>query len=217
MIEVEKLRKEVVETCLKLIKRGLTHGTCGNISCKIPGEKKILITPSRLPYETIKPEDIIIVDFEGKVIEGNRIPSVETPFHLVVYKNRSDVGAVVHTHSIYALSVSATVKKIPVFLDEIFSHVGGELEVSPYAIPGSDDLADNMIKYLKDKGAVLLSNHGSVCCGRKLEDAFRVAEVVEKICLMYILASTLGEVKSLPKEGIDYQRIMYKDRMRIHR
>jgi L-fuculose-phosphate aldolase len=213
MSEVEKLRKELIETCLKLIQSNLTHGTCGNISCKIPNEKKILITPSRIPYEIIKPEDLLIIDFEGRMIEGNCIPSVETPFHLAVYHNRPDVGAVIHTHSTYTLSASATTKKIPVFLDEIFSHIGGELEVSPYALPGSDDLADYMIQHLKGKGAVILSNHGSVCCGKKLEDAFRVATIVEKICRMYILASILGEVKSLPQEGIEYQRKMYKERM----
>ena len=213
MIKVEDMKKELIEICVKLIQKDLTHGTCGNISCKIPGEKKILITPSRIPYEKIKPYDILLVDFDGKVIEGNRTPSVETPFHLAVYKNRPDVGAVVHTHSTYALSASSTAEKIPVFLDEIFSHIGGELEVSPYAVPGSDDLADLMIKHLKDKGAVLLSNHGSVCCGKKLVDAFRIAEIVEKTCKMYILASILGEVKSLPKEGIEYQRKMYKERI----
>ncbi len=213
MIKLEDMKKELIETCVKLIIKDLTHGTCGNISCKIPGEKKILITPSRIPYEIIKPNDILLVDFDGKVIEGNRNPSVETPFHLAVYKNRPDVGAVVHTHSTYALCASSTAKNIPVFLDEIFSHIGGELDVSPYAVPGSENLADLLIKHLKDKGAVLLSNHGSVCCGKKLEDAFRVSEIVEKICKMYIFASILGEVKSLPKEGIDYQRKMYKDRI----
>jgi L-fuculose-phosphate aldolase len=213
MSELEKLRNDLINTCLKLIQKDLTHGTCGNISCKIPDETKILITPSRIPYEKINPGDLLIVDFEGIVIEGNRLPSVETPFHLAVYNNRPDVGAVIHTHSPYTLSVSATAENIPVFLDEIFSHIGGELEISPYALPGSDNLADYMIDHLKDKGAVLLSNHGSVCCGKTLTDAFRVAEVVEKICEMYILASILGEVKSLPEEGIEYQRKMYKERI----
>jgi len=210
MNEVEKLKKELVETGIKLLHYDLTHGTCGNISCKIPGEEKILITPSKIAYEQIKPEDILIIDFEGKVIEGARKPSVETPFHLAVYKNRKEVGAVIHTHSTYALSVSATAKVIPVFLDEIFSYIGGKLEVSPYALPGSNKLAKYMIKHLNDKGAVLISNHGAVCCGKNLDDVLNIAIIVEKICKMYIFASVLGEVKSLPKEGIEYQRAMYE-------
>jgi len=181
----------------------------------LKGEEKILITPSKIPYEKIKPEEILIVDYEGNIIEGSQKPSVETPFHLSVYKNRKDVGAVIHTHSTYALAVSAVAKAIPVFLDEIFSHIGGELEISPYAVPGGKELADNMIKHLKDKGAVLISNHGAVCCGISLEDAFNTTKIVEKVCKMYILASVLGEVKSLPKEGIDYQREMYKEKMNL--
>jgi len=210
MVEIEKLRNDLADMGIQLLRSELTHGTCGNISCRIPGKEQILVTPSGIPYERIKPEDILLTDFKGKVIEGNCKPSVETPFHLAIYKNRDDVGAVVHTHSTYALSLSAVAKSVPVFLDEIFSHIGGRLDVSPYAVPGSDELAENMIKSLGDKNAVLLSNHGAVCCGKNLEEAFEVAEIVEKICKMYILTSVIDEVKSLPKEGVKYQRQMFE-------
>ncbi len=209
---IEELSRKLVNIGVQLLNSGLTRGTCGNISCLMPNEQRILVTPSSIPYAEIKPEDILLVDFEGKVIKGSRNPSVETPFHIAVYKNRNDVGAIVHTHSTYALSVSAVAKVVPVFLDEIFSHIGGSLEVSSYAIPGSDKLAENMIKSLGDKNAVLLSNHGAVCCGKNLEETFEIAEIVEKICKMYILTSTLGEVKSLPKEGAKYQRQMFENK-----
>jgi len=212
MDEIEELSRKLVNVGVQLLHNGLTRGTCGNISCLMPNEQKILVTPSNIPYGKIKPEDILLVDFEGKVIKGSHKPSVETPFHLTIYKNRDDVGAVVHTHSTYALSVSAVAKVVPVFLDEIFSHIGGSLDVSPYAVPGSDELAENMIRSLGDKNAVLLSNHGAVCCGKNLEGAFEIAEIVEKICKMYVLASALGEVKSLPKEGVKYQRQLFENK-----
>jgi len=212
MDEIEELSRKLVNVGVQLLHNGLTRGTCGNISCLMPNEQKILVTPSNIPYGEIKPEDILLVDFEGKVIKGSHKPSVETPFHLTIYKNRDDVGAVVHTHSTYALSVSAVAKVVPVFLDEIFSHIGGNLEVSPYAVPGSDELAENMIRSLGDKNAVLLSNHGAVCCGKNLEEAFEAAEIVEKICKMYILSSAISEVKSLPKEGVKYQRQMFENK-----
>jgi len=212
MDEIEELSRKLVNVGVQLLHNGLTRGTCGNISCLMPNEQKILVTPSNIPYGKIKPEDLLLVDFEGKVIKGSHKPSVETPFHLTIYKNRDDVGAVVHTHSTYALSVSAVAKVVPVFLDEIFSHIGGSLEVSPYAIPGSDELAENMIASLGDKNAVLLSNHGAVCCGKNLQEAFETAEIVEKICKMYILSSAIGEVKSLPKEGVKYQRQMFENK-----
>ena len=212
MDEIEELSRKLVNVGVQLLHNGLTRGTCGNISCLMPNEQKILVTPSGIPYDKIKPDEILLIDFEGKVIKGSHKPSVETPFHLTIYRNRKDVGAVVHTHSTYALSVSAVAKSVPVFLDEIFSHIGGSLDVSPYAVPGSDELAENMIKSLGDKNAVLLSNHGAVCCGKNLEEAFEIAEIVEKICKMYILASTLGEVKSLPKEGAKQQRQMFENK-----
>jgi len=212
MDEIEELSRKLVNVGVQLLHNGLTRGTCGNISCLMPNEQKILVTPSNILYEEIKPEDILLVDFEGKVIKGSHKPSVETPFHLTIYKNRDDVGAVVHTHSTYALSVSAVAKVVPVFLDEIFSHIGGSLEVSSYAVPGSDELAENMIKSLGDKNAVLISNHGAVCCGKNLEEAFETAEIVEKICKMHILSSVIGEVKSLPKEGVKYQRQMFENK-----
>jgi L-fuculose-phosphate aldolase len=210
MSEIDKLKNEIVGLGVKMLHNDLTHGTAGNISCRVPGEEKILVTPSNVPYEEIKPEDILVVDFEGVVVEGTRNPSFETPCHLTVYKNRENVGAVVHSHSPFALSVSVAGKAVPVFLDEIFSYIGGELEVSPYALPGSDELAENMIKHLKDKGAVLLSNHGAVCCGKNLEEAFETAEVIEKICKMFIFASVLGNVKSLPDDSVECQQAIYE-------
>ena len=212
MDEIEELSRKLVNVGVQLLHNELTRGTCGNISCRIPGKEQILVTPSGIPYEKIKPEDILSIDFKGKVIEGFHRPSVETPFHLKIYKNRDDVCAVVHTHSTYTLSVSAVAKVVPVFLDEIFIHIGGSLDVSPYAVPGSDELAENMIKSLGDKNAVLLSNHGAVCCGKNLEEAFEIAEIVEKICKMYIISSVIGKVKSLPKRGVKYQRQMFENK-----
>ena len=209
-MKYEELRKQVVDAGAKMFKKELTHGTSGNISCRIPGEEKILITPSSVPYLDIKAKDVLLVDFNGEALEGGRNPSVETPFHLAIYQKREDVGGIVHSHSVYALAVAAIGKTVPVFLDEMFSNIGGELVVADYELPGSDELAENVIDKLGDKNVVLLANHGAVCCGKDLKDAFHVAETVEKICRVFILASVIGEVKGLPGEGIDYQRMMYE-------
>ncbi|KAA0003722.1 MAG: class II aldolase/adducin family protein [Thermoplasmata archaeon] len=210
MEEIEDLKEQIINIGIKLVHRELTHGTCGNISCKIPGQDEILITPSGIPYEKIKPADILRVNFDGKVKEGKKKPSVETPLHLSIYKKRDDVGAIIHTHSTYTLAVSSSINSIPIFLDEIFSHIGGELSVAEYAVPGSEELAKNVVNSLKHKNAVLLSNHGAVCCGKNLEIAFETAESVEKICKIFILSSILGEIKTLPEKGIEYQMEMFK-------
>lgn len=209
-MEEMELRKQIIDTGIKLIHSGLTHGTCGNISCRI-GRNEILITPSGIPYEKIAPEDILKVNFSGKV-EGRESPSVETPLHLSIYKKRSDVGAIIHTHSTYALAVSAAATSIPIFLDEIFSHIGGDLNIAEYNLPGSEKLAKKVVKALENKDAVLLSNHGAVCCGKSLEMAFETAEAVEKICKIFILSSALGKIKTLPEKGREYQMEMFEMR-----
>lgn len=209
-MKYEELRKQVVDAGVKMFKKELTHGTSGNISCRIPGEEKILITPSSVPYLDIKAKDILLVDFNGEALEGGRNPSVETPFHLAIYKRREDSGAIVHSHSVYALAVATSGKTVPVFLDEMFSNIGGDLVVAKYELPGSDELAESVLSKIEDKNAVLLANHGAVCCGKYLKDAFHVAETVEKICRVFILSSILGEVKPLPEDGIEYQKMMYE-------
>ena len=209
-MEYENLRKQVVDAGLKMFRKEMTHGTSGNISCRVPGKEKMLITPSSIPYEEIKTKDIILVNFAGEAEETGRNPSSETPFHLSIYKNREDVGGIVHSHSVYALAVAASKKTVPVFLDEMFSDIGGELVVADYALPGSDELANNILEKLGDKNALLLANHGAVCCGKNLEQAFHLAETVEKICRVFVLSSILSEVKSLPADGVDYQRMMYE-------
>lgn len=211
-MEYEELRKQVVDTGLKMYRKGLTHGKSGNISCCVPGKEKMLITPSAIPYEEIQEKDIMLVNFAGEAEETGRNPSSETPFHLMIYKNRKDIGGIVHSHSTYALAVAASRKTVPVFLDEMFSEIGGDLEVSEYALPGSDDLASNVNKKLGDKNAVLLANHGAVCCGKDLEEAFWVAETVEQICRIFVLSSLLGGAHPLPDEGSEYQRMMYEMR-----
>ncbi len=209
-MDYEELRKQVADAGLKMFQKGMTHGTSGNISCRVPDKEKMLITPSSISYEEIKIKDIILVNFQGEAEEPGRNPSSETPFHLAIYKKREDIGGIVHSHSVYALAVASNGKTVPVFLDEMFSDIGGELSVCNYALPGSQELAENVLAGLQDKNAVLLANHGAVCCGKNLKGAFEVAETVEQICKIFVLSSILGEIKSLPPDGIDYQRMMYE-------
>jgi L-fuculose-phosphate aldolase len=209
-MEYEEIRKQVVDAGLKMYRRGLTHGTSGNISCRVPKKEKMLITPSNVSYEEIQAKDIMLVNFAGEAEETGRNPSSETPFHLLIYKNREDVGGIVHSHSVYALAIAASRKTVPVFLDEMFSDIGGELLIADYALPGSEQLAKNIVAKLEDKNAILLANHGAVCCGKDLKEAFHVAETVEKICRIFVLSSIFGEVTSLSEEGVDYQRMIYE-------
>ena len=199
-MNIDELRKEVAEVGRKMLRSGLVHGTAGNVSARVPGEEKVVISPSLVPYGSIKVEDVLVLDFEGNILEGERNPSVESKMHLRIYKARPDVGGIIHAHPIYASALASVGKSIPAFLDELVPTVGGTIDVAEYGMPGSEELAENALKALGNKNAVLLSNHGTICCGRNLEEAFEMTEEVERVAKIYVLSLMLGGPKVLPRK-----------------
>jgi len=208
--EVNKLKMEIVEAGKRMLHKGLVIGASGNISIRISGEDKIVITPSQIKYDKIGVNDIVVVDFKKNVLEGDRSPSVETGMHIGVYETRPDVGAIVHTHSVYASAIASLGKKIPPFLDDIVLMLGGEIEVAEYGMPGSKELAENAVRALGKKNAVLLANHGSLSCGKDLEGAFVNAELVERVAKIFILSSLLGKPKNLPQEVVQLEQQIFE-------
>jgi L-fuculose-phosphate aldolase len=208
--EVNKLKMEIVEAGMRMLHKGLVIGASGNISIRISGEDKIVITPSQIKYDKIGVNDIVVVDFKKNVLEGDRSPSVETGMHIGVYETRPDVGAIVHTHSVYASAIASLGKTIPPFLDDIVLMLGGEIEVAEYGIPGSKELAENAVRALGKKNAVLLANHGSLSCGKNLEGAFVNAELVERVAKIFILSSLLGKPKNLPQEVVQLEQQIFE-------
>jgi len=208
--EVNKLKMEIVEAGKRMLHKGLVIGASGNISIRISGEDKIVITPSQIKYDKIGVNDIVVVDFKKNVLEGDHSPSVETGMHIGVYETRPDVGAIVHTHSVYASAIASLGKTIPPFLDDIVLMLGGEIEVAEYGIPGSKELAENAVRALGKKNAVLLANHGSLCCGKNLEGAFVNAELVERVAKIFILSSLLGKPRNLPQEVVQLEQQIFE-------
>jgi len=208
--EITKLRTDIVEAGKKMLHKGLVIGTSGNISIRISGEDKMLITPSSVEYDKIEIDDILVVDFKKNVLEGERSPSVETDMHIGIYRTRPDIGTIVHTHSVYATAIASLGKTIPPFLDEMVLMIGGEIEVAEYGMPGSRELAQNAVRALGRKNAVLLANHGSLCCGKNLENAFETAELVERVAKIFILCSLLGKPKSLPQEALELEQKIFE-------
>ena len=208
--EVNKLKMEIVEAGKRMLHKGLVIGASGNISIRISGEDRIVITPSQIKYDKIGVNDIVVVDFKKNVLEGDRSPSVETGMHIGVYETRPDVGAIVHTHSVYASAIASLGKKIPPFLDDIVLMLGGEIEVAEYGMPGSKELAENAVRALGKKNAVLLANHGSLSCGKDLEGAFVNAELVERVAKIFILSSLLGKPKNLPQEVVQLEQQIFE-------
>lgn len=196
-----KEKKIVLEAARKMSEKGLVVGTSGNISLRLPagdGEELLAITPTSRYYDLLNPDDIPIIDFEARLVEGSLQPSSESFLHIGVYRSRKKVNAVMHTHSVYASAMAAAHLEIPAILDEQIPIIGGKVNVARYAPSGSKELGQNVIAALKNRNAVLLMNHGVVGVGRDIREAFTVCETVEKAAQVFYLCSTLGKVNYLP-------------------
>ncbi|HDP79699.1 MAG TPA: class II aldolase/adducin family protein [Spirochaetes bacterium] len=201
-------QKEVLNWSLWLSENGFFGtklGTGGNVSMRIPGEEAAAMTPSSRKYSELTAADICIVDFEGKVLEGELKPTVEQGMHLAVYKNREKVNAVAHTHQTYASLLSVIGTSIPALFDEVAFDIGDIVEVVPYALSGSVELAANVAAKLGNNcNCYLIQNHGALNLGSSIEKACLHAEMLEKICMVYYHALVSGkEISVLPEPVIE--------------
>ena len=207
-------KKQSIISCGKqMFDRGLVAGTWGNISIRNAIGDRIFITPSGMPYGELTPEDIVVVDAVGNVLEGKR-PSSELPLHLAIYAKRTDVLAIIHTHSLYATACAVAGEGIPPCLEELVQVVGGSVDVARYALPGTNELAQNVVDALGDKTATLLSNHGAVACGPSLKEALLIAELVEKAAHIHVIAHQLGGARRLSDEDVQLMRRFYVEKYR---
>lgn len=205
----EDVRKSVCETAKRMQRDGLVKLTSGNISCRVPSSNFFAITPSGMDYETMVPNDICIVDLTGRVINGHRRPSSETALHRLCYQRRSDVNAVVHTHSIYASAFACTGKEMPVISTELAALVGGTIRCAPYAKSGTEEFAETALTTLGSEDlACLFQNHGILAVGRHLKEAYSVAVGLEEAAMIYHLAKQMGDPIIIPEE--ERQR-MFRD------
>lgn len=195
-------REAVVEYGRKMLPSGLTTGTGGNISVLDRASGVVAISPSAMDYASIRPEDVVLVGLEGKVVEGDRKPSVETPLHLAHYRKRTDIGAVVHTHSPYATTVACLNWEIPA-MHYLVGLSGQKVPLAPYAPYGSDDLARLTAEAIGPHNAVLMANHGMLTVGKDLASAFTVSEIIELMARIFLQAKAVGEPRLLSPAQMD--------------
>ena len=187
-MKLRKLREEVVAVGMEALERGIVHGTAGNMSIRDPKSGLIAISPSGMPYPTVTPEDVVIVDEWGNVVEGRRKPSSETPLHTMLMRHRPDISTVVHTHSHYSTVVSCIRKKLPDILTEVVLAVG-TVPVTRYGLTGTDDFAESVVEVTSpDTRAVIIKNHGLICFGQGFEQTLGIAEIVEEAAKVYVNA-----------------------------
>ena len=203
----------VIEAGRRMLRQGETIGTWGNISALDAEKGEVYITPSGMAYDTLQPEDIVVLNMEGDTLRGERRPSVETQMHLSVYRARSDCRAVIHTHPVWSTTFSAMGEDIPIFLDEAAQVLGDTVRTAGYAMPGTKELAENCVKALGERSMVcLLRCHGAVCLGRTMEEAFMVSAVLESTArILSIIRSMGGTAEAYNSEHLARMRDFMKN------
>lgn len=192
----------------------LVVGSAGNVSRRA-GADHIAITPTSLPYDLMTPDDVTIIETAtGKAVESSRTASYELPMHLVVYRQRADVAAIVHTHAPFITTLSILRKPLPPVIDEMILYFGGRIEVTDYAFTGTEAVGENVVKALGDRTGVILANHGNVCVGRDLKQALHVAVVMESAARAYVQALSIGEPIALPDDAVVAGRRLFDSRKR---
>src|ERR1700677_1055616 len=203
------LRTALIAGCRDLARLGLTHGTSGNISLR-RDERRFFISPTGTPYDRLEPDDIPLLDFDGRWF-GRRCPSSEWRFHRDIFKSRDDVGAIVHTHSRSATALACTGRGIPAFHYMVAVAGGPDIRCAPYHTFGTQALSDAAVAALEGRRACLLANHGVITVGAALPAALALAGEVENLAAQYCMALALGKVRIL--DETEMSRVLEKFRI----
>jgi L-fuculose-phosphate aldolase len=188
-------RTLVIAACRELTRRGLTHGTSGNVSVRYDA-RQFFVSPSGMDYEVLQADDVPLMDLDGRWF-GRRRPSSEWRFHRDIFNSRHDVGAIVHTHSPQATALACTGRGIPAFHYMVAVAGGHNIRCAPYHAFGTQELSDAALAALKDRTACLLANHGVIATGADLPAAIALAGEVENLALQYCATLSLGQVRIL--------------------
>jgi L-ribulose-5-phosphate 4-epimerase len=207
----ERLKEELVQLHLELPKNHLVVWTSGNISARDPESGFVVIKPSGIRYEDLTPENMVVVDLDGRVVEGRHKPSSDTFAHVYVYCHRPDVNGVVHTHSTFATAWAAVGKPIPPVLTAICDEFGGPIPVGAYAKIGGDDIGQEIIRSIGSSPAILMKNHGVFTIGKTPEAAVKAAVMVEDVARTVFYALQLGQLDEIPADEVARAHRHYLD------
>jgi L-ribulose-5-phosphate 4-epimerase len=200
---LEDVRQEVLELNLELPKNNLVSWTGGNVSVRNRDSDLVVIKPSGVRYERLRREHMVIVDLQGKVVEGELKPSSDTASHLYIYRHRPDIFGIVHTHSTYATAFAAVGRDIPVFLTAQADEFGGPIPCGPFALIGGEEIGMAVVGTLGNSPAVLLKNHGVFTVGMTGEAAVKAAVMVEDVARTAWLALQIGQPEVIAPDLVE--------------
>ena len=199
---LEALKEEVVQLNLALPKNNLVAWTSGNVSARDAETGLVIIKPSGVRFEDLQAEQMVVVDLDGKVIEGDLQSSSDTASHLYIYRHRTDVGGIVHTHSRYATAFAAIGKPIPCVLTAIADEFGGAIPCGGFALIGGEEIGKVVLESIGNSPAVLLKNHGVFTIGKTAEAAVKAAVMTEDAAATVWLALQIGIPEKISPEDI---------------
>ena len=202
MPNLEQLRREVWKANLDIYRAGLITMHAGNASGIDRKRGLVLIKPSGVDYDTMRPSDIVVTDLQGRKVKGKWKPSVDLTHHLYLYRNCPDIGGVIHTHSNYATSFALLGRPIPVYLTAIADEFGEEIPCAPYVDNLGDHIGEAILKYKRRAPAVLLGQHGVFAWGPTPREAVKAAVMLEDVAKTVHLALLLGKPQPLPPEEV---------------
>jgi len=202
---IAKLRREVHALHSELTRYELVIWTAGNVSARVPGADLMLIKPSGVSYDDLTPENMVLCDLEGTVVEGDHSPSSDTAAAAYVYRNMPHVGGVVHTHSTYATAWASRGEAIPCVLTMMADEFGGDIPIGPFALIGDDSIGRGIVETLQDSrsAAVLMKNHGVFTIGKNAKSAVKAAVMCEDVARSVHIARQLGEPIRIAQSDID--------------
>lgn len=207
MARYESVREEICRVCRLLYDRGYVVSNDGNVSARVE-EDRVLITPSGVGKGRVTPDMLVLCDLEGRILEGDRHPSSESGMHLMVYRERPDVRAVVHAHPPF--STARAICRRPLterYLAEMILGLG-EVPVTEFAMPSTAEVPDSVRPFVRTHSAVLLANHGSLAWGSDLLSAFDRLEVMEQTAKVCFLVERMGGGTEISQERAETLRSM---------
>ena len=203
MGSLKALREQVWRLHLELPKNGLVTWTGGNLSARDPESGYVVIKPSGVRYEELAADNMVVVDLDGRQIEGQLKPSSDTASHLHIYRHRKDVNGIVHTHSPFATAFAALGQPIPVYLTAMADEFGGPIPCGGFALIGGEDIGRVVLESIGESRAVLLKNHGVFTVGPTAEAALKAAVMVEDIAHTVWIALQLGEPDEIAPKDVE--------------
>jgi L-ribulose-5-phosphate 4-epimerase len=200
---LDALKEELLQLNLELPRNNLVAWTGGNVSARDPKTGLVVIKPSGIRYEMLKSSDIVVMDLEGRIVDGALKPSSDAASHLYIYRNRPDVGGIVHTHSRFATAFAAAGRSIPCVLTAIADEFGGPIPCGGFALIGGEDIGKIVVESIGKSPAVLLKNHGVFTIGKTALEAVKAAVMTEDIAATVWMAFQLGTPDSISLENVE--------------